>query len=516
MTEVLPVKKVSTSGGWSLGAFALSCILLPLMVDNQSFWIDETCSAIYAKMPNWESVVGLAERDDLAEPMQPLSVAVNWIWSRLFGIGELALRSQNLVWGILALLAIAILGFRMRMPWLPIIAVIQPFFWFYMNELRPYVGQIAIGSWLCLGAWEVYRSTKISPAAWWLVGCASLALMSSSVLAPLTLIPYAGFLCVLVLRCGIRLTRPPWGLLILSFVSISFLCLYYADVLSRGGGGVKMWSVSPINLAYMLYEVSGASALGPALQSIREAYYYEGISSLFTHDRQSLIASGLLAGFALITIGHGWLRKPNDRGQDFANSSTILVLATAILLVLAGALTSKAFWGRHLAPIFPFWVVALSVPLSNLLRKQAGAKAKFLAIALIAMLMAGSVSYGYGTKHAKSDVRSAASEGHLAVNNRLCIWWISDWRPAFFYGLPVNEYGQCTDPRFIVSRGEPTVLPTLAQPDIVIFSPRLLFQYRRGVEAELARRGQYSRDHSIRDFILYRRENGRGGPPMEL
>ncbi len=71
------------------------------------------------------------------------------------------MRAGNLLWGALALGAMYRVGRRLKLPWLPLLLAIQPYFWFYMNEARPYALEIACGSWL-LAALVEFHNRRVS------------------------------------------------------------------------------------------------------------------------------------------------------------------------------------------------------------------------------------------------------------------------------------------------------------------------------------------------------------------
>ena len=85
----------------------------------------------------------------------PLAMFFAWVTAQTLGTQEWQLRAINVLWNGLALLGMYRAGKRLQLPWLPLLLAIQPYFWFYSNEARPYSLQIACGAWRAL--WNSLR-----------------------------------------------------------------------------------------------------------------------------------------------------------------------------------------------------------------------------------------------------------------------------------------------------------------------------------------------------------------------
>ncbi|MFQ3577537.1 MAG: hypothetical protein SNJ52_00795 [Verrucomicrobiia bacterium] len=455
---------------------AAASALLFVMVDHQSFWIDETCSAIYAKQPTLENLVAFAKSDSLAEPLQPLSVITNWLWSRLSGTGEYALRAQNIVWGLVSLIAMALIGHRLQMPWLPLVLAIQPFFWIYTNELRPYAGQIAIGSWLALAVSAAFEKGALVPPTWRTLLWGLLALMISSVLAPLTLGPLLALLALWSLSHRWPFRPLPW--LTLGVVALSGLALgwYYLLVLRSGATGVRMWEISPLNLAYMGYEFVGALGFGPALAELREAYR-QGLLWDFLQNHR--LAFGLAALHGTLVGGFllaGWFGLKEASRRSLLLFGLAVCAAVAITLWMVGYLTQKAFWARHLAPVFPFFVVATGLAVRGCLGVPTpfGVATRLLAILTLSSFFASSLVIGFGSAHVKSDVRRAAELAREALDASQRVWWSGEMRAAIFYDVRVDS-DQSSPDLLVINRGDAEDVKDSLPPHLVVYSHREFF-----------------------------------------
>ncbi len=479
----------------------LSCLVLFVIVDNQSFWIDETCAAIYAQQASFSRLVGFAKFDTLAEPLQPLSVLCNWGWARVFGAGEWTLRAQNIVWGFLGLLGLYRTARITNIPWLPALMVIQPFFWFYTNELRPYAEQMAISCWLLLGVSMVVSDRRFTSKAWAILILSSLALAFTSVLALFTLAPLWTLLFLAAWKRRWSLRPMPIFLLAGSAVIFVLLYGYYYVIVKQGSGGVRMWTVTPLNLGYILYEFTGLSGLGPPLANIREFHRAGQLRELFATYLPHFALAGLLFTLLVLVGAAGYRKLWKNGSADLTTLCGLLVISLTLLLFGIGMAAQKAFWARHLSPVLGFYVFGLAACL------QAGWSVKILraiSFGLIALLIASSLSFGFSPVHAKDDVRGAAQNAQRALAEGKTVWWCGEWRAANVYGLPVTIFAQVTDPHFAVTGPEAERFSQLPQPDIVFFSNREFFHSREPVKEALARMG-LTKSTMEGGFIVFQR-----------
>ncbi len=155
-------------------------------VSRESLWIDEANSALKAMQPSlqgWWQVMVAEKGSDLQMPLYMLQI---WVWEKVFGHTEFALRAANIVWFCVGQLAVFwALRRHLRMAWITItLGLISPLLWFYLNDARPYVMQYAGACLLCAA---LVRATEdvaaaLRPGALWLFGAGLLVLSGSSLL----------------------------------------------------------------------------------------------------------------------------------------------------------------------------------------------------------------------------------------------------------------------------------------------------------------------------------------------
>src|SRR5712691_3819287 len=126
-------------------------LILFAMPSNDSLWIDEAATARLASQPTFQEWRAEMVTGHFSEHQMPLSMGIAWLMAQLVGTSEWQLRAVNILWGALAVLALCLAGRRLSILWLPLLLVLHPFFWYYMNEARPYALQIACGAWLFFG-----------------------------------------------------------------------------------------------------------------------------------------------------------------------------------------------------------------------------------------------------------------------------------------------------------------------------------------------------------------------------
>src|SRR5215471_242455 len=148
----------------------LALAILPLAVTNDSLWLDEGDTAMYALEPTFHSWCDRLLHDGQADCQMPLSMFCAWAVGKVVGTSEWQLRAVNIFWGALALVAMSRVGRRLQMPWLPLLLAVQPFFWFYLNEARPFALQLGCGAWLLAALVDfVYSRAGGTSWAWQLV-----------------------------------------------------------------------------------------------------------------------------------------------------------------------------------------------------------------------------------------------------------------------------------------------------------------------------------------------------------
>jgi mannosyltransferase len=117
----------------------LAAVIRILTIDNQSLWADEALTAYETHLPFGAMLNTVAH----VETTPPLYFVLIWIWAKVFGSGEVALRSISTLAGI-ALVPIAYLSARELVTrWAGVIAAafvaVNPFLIWFSQEARAYM-----------------------------------------------------------------------------------------------------------------------------------------------------------------------------------------------------------------------------------------------------------------------------------------------------------------------------------------------------------------------------------------
>ena len=126
------------------------------MTNNQSFWIDECCTALCAMQQGmegcWKKICEIGGSD----AQMAFYYYLLFLWHHLTGAeSEWMLRLFNIFWVFLSS------WFFRKEPKALVILLISPFFVYYSNELRPYMLQIAASCAVSMLFWQVSRGEPI-------------------------------------------------------------------------------------------------------------------------------------------------------------------------------------------------------------------------------------------------------------------------------------------------------------------------------------------------------------------
>jgi len=448
-------------------------LLLPA-VNNDSIDMDEAQTWDYARLGTFSEFVAELRSDSASEAQQPLGMLAWWGWAKVFGTSEFAMRSINWLWLAIALIPLGILGARLRLPWLPMLLAIQPFVWYSMNHARTPMMQVAAGALLLLGIHTVFRDRQLRLPAVCILVTGAVILCGASMLG---LIPLATILIGLTLHIfwnRIHLPAVAKSIILAFGFFLTLLVLYYLTTLFRGAGGAKIWAVSPMNLLFVAYEFLGFQGLGPGRQELRaiiKGFVPAWEMLPFLPGLLALAAAYTLLAFAAYK---SWLTKEFTtarpsilHGRVWLLGVGVTILSALILFVLAWVV-GFPFWGRHLAGVFPFWLVAIGLTLHwarQGIYRKAGRSAAW---ALIILLCISSAFIRLGAFHRHDDYRSAATEAKRLAAEGKSVWWVADHSGGAYYGLVLDPNIEPAQGR--ISYALNLASPPSEPPDVIILS----------------------------------------------
>ena len=476
-----------------------------LIPGNGSLWIDEAQTFHHVAQPTftalWRGILG----DQNSESLMPLGMFVAWLGGQILGTGEWQMRALNIHWGVLTVLAFVRLGSIWRAPWAPILVVVQPFFWYYGNEARPYVLQIAGGAWLAAGCAEVLQARRLDARTCLPILVSSAALVASTMFGIVTVVAVAMMLAVLWWNERWVITgraRLQFGLGVLWCTSLS---AYYIWKVATGAKGAKLWDVGLHNLGFALYEFLGFAGLGPGRDDLRQMGRAGGVEAavygLAVDPVWLLLLFALLSALA-VALRLTWQKQ--ERKREFFVYAGVWALVVGTTFI-ASVLARFPFWGRHLAPVFPFYCTLLVLGVESL-RRTPWPRALRVGVeaALLLMLASSAAQLRWSSRHARDDYRSATAIALTALQAGRDVWWLADPKAAAYYGLPFSGEGESPGKAAhlagsLVRKG--TALPV---PDMIVMSKRDVFDPGGDVARIITAQG-FRATHPLKAFTVWER-----------
>lgn len=483
----------------------LAVALMPLMITNESLWLDEGDTAIYAIQPSLSAWVGHLQNDVNADCQMPLTMFTSWLVGAAWGASEWALRGQNILFGAIALGAMYGIGKRSGQRWLPLLMAVQPFFWFYMDEARPYVAQIAGGAVLAWVVSLVCYEEKMRGRWLFLFSLAALGLFSTSMLSAVC-IASAFLACLIwggVPRVG-GIRRPAFHVFVV-WLLMALLLAYYIWTVLRGAEGTRIWGMDWKAIGFIGYELVGCLGLGPSLDDIRLAAQAGGILSLLSR----LALPGLLLGSAVALASFYYFsRSPRSSCErNHSRACLIVVLLVFVLMIATSIAIHKPLWARHLSSIFPFLVCLEAYWIKAAVSKRS-IFSQGLAVLFLLLLMASSCSVRFSPLFAKDDYRRAADIAKTTLSRGGEVWWSAAEYTAMFYHVPLDTKGEANFSAARVPRQIPDVnISTLPPPNVIIVTRSEVYDQNMGVRNFISRHG-YTIVEKPFNFLIYERRAG--------
>ncbi len=176
-----------------------------------------------------------------------------------------------------------------------------------------------------------------------------------------------------------------------------------------------------------------------------------------------LVGLGLCAVFAvagIVVLISGWRTLP---GNTRIVRVCCVMVAASVGILFAGALFAGfPFWGRHLAPLFPVYVLILGFLLHGSI--QSGKLGSISVWVLVTMLLISSVQLRFADAHAKDDYRQAAAIAKAMANDGRVVWWAADPLAGQYYGL----WPELADHRIRLSEIDQPLVDLRELPAVVI------------------------------------------------
>jgi mannosyltransferase len=343
-------------------------------LDVQSFWHDE---AVTAHRIIRHSLFATMGKVPGSESTPPLYYVLAWLWTRVFGVSEVGLRSLSALIGT-ATVPVAYLAARTlaprRAPALATcaLAAVSPVLVWYSQEARAYILLVLLGALSFLFFLRALRGGERRDIVWWAV--ASALALCTHYFAIFAVLPEAAWL----LRSRVVRARPA-----VSFVAVVGAALVPLAIHQKQQGHTS-W-ISSIPLHTRAGDLLKEFVIGPS-----------GSPTVAL----SILAGGLVAAaFVLLALKGGERERLDAR-------PALIVGGAAILLPLALALVGLDYF-------FPRNLIAAWLPLAALVGLGCGLAAAQrvgagIAVALCSTLLAITISINFNDRLQRPDWRGVA------------------------------------------------------------------------------------------------------------
>ncbi|HEV3128003.1 MAG TPA: glycosyltransferase family 39 protein [Solirubrobacteraceae bacterium] len=382
------------------GITLLGAILRFATISSQSYWLDEAATVHLAHLPLGQ----LLHQVRVSETTPPLYFIVAWLWAKLFGTGEVGLRSLSALLGIGAIPLTYACGRELISRWAGLLAAlfaaVSPFLIWYSQEARSYMLFAVLSGLSFLFFLRARRTGANRDIVWWAV-FSSLAMSTHF---------FAGFLVA------------PEGILLL------LRRRSRAVLLANSAVAAVQVAWLPLALSDTKHPLSWIKAF-PLGVRIKQVPVDLGLSSLF---QSSLVTGGLIAAAVLAVIVG--LLIVYGRAPRPGNAAVAAIVAACVILLPV-----------LLAPLGPDYVVPRNfipawIPLAVLLAAACTAPrtlpvgAALAALALGAFVWAG-IRIDQEPQYQRPDWRGVAAAVGRPAGTRAIVAYDSGFasRPLAVY-----------------------------------------------------------------------------------
>jgi hypothetical protein len=458
----------------------LALCVLPLAVSSDSLNLDEGDTVMYALQPDFHDFCHRLMIDQQADCQMPLAMFAAWFSGEVLGTkenwevrdfnnhGEWQLRAVNLLWGAAALLALSRIGARLKIPWLPLLLAVQPYFWYYLNEARPYALELGCGAWVLVALVEFILERAAGTAWAWTLAVAGFLTFCATMLAPLPVgaTVFAG--AWLAWRNGWRPERKAVLVLLAGLAACVPVAGYYVLTLRHGAQGAQVWHVDAKFVAYVFYELTGMGGIGLSYADIREIARSPQLVHELLARLPQLVLPAILGLLLAATFFLGLRRRGKTDERPLLLGIFLALAVTAGVFVAGSVVLQKAFWARHYAPVFPFYVTLLGLALAGVWN-HAQRWLRLLPLAACVLLAWSALDFRFAPALRKEDYRSSAEFVRPVLAEGKSIWWLASAYPAIFYGLDVSFFDPEANKLFIAFRSR-TDITKMPPPDLIVLN----------------------------------------------
>lgn len=372
------MKDKFSSRKWLIAAFGFALAAVLLALRGISLWPDE--SITYFAVNRSASALFRGFKDFSIAPAQcgmPLYMLIEWLWTHIFGMSELALRSSNLVLLLPYIVYSGLILKKLRLsPWYAGVFMLFSVIVFYINDARPYVLLAAMGMgfyyYAMLGDLND-RRTLNGMHLFCLLGMASHMMFAFAVFAYI-------LRCVDLLRRKALNVKLQFLKLLMWLPAYLLLLAYYYYVFTHAGEVNTAKAEALMGIGEVLYFLTGFGGLGLNRIVLRNKDF-----SGLTPVHMVLIGLMLVAWIASVICAV--LQRKQVKEAADCPSLPLMVLCAVLPLGMffaANVAAHTLFWHRHCIWMLPHVLVILCLLLDRMFRSG---KHAFRAVALLMIVM---------------------------------------------------------------------------------------------------------------------------------
>ncbi len=483
---------------WLLG------LVLILAVSQQSLWIDEFYTASnsgHASLREWWQGLATGLGSNLQTPCYMFFM---WLWVKVAGDSEWALRAAGLIWLVPGLVAMAS-GFPRRTQRMAVMlaAVTSAFVWYYAGEARPYAMQLGVS---CLVFAALHRLGREELSARqqsrWLSGFLFGFFMLcgvNSIGAIFSIAALAAAFILIPRRRLLDLWKTGWRRLLLTGLLLLALALFYVWTLSVGARASAVGATDWKTVAFVFYEQLGLTGLGPGRVELRQA----GIATLRPYIIQLTVYVVLIS----IVVAGGIRQALRQRPAKQVCALALAVALPAFFLFGVGFAVHFRVLGRHLTPLMPIWFSLMGLGLASFWG-GAGWMGRAVSAAYLVFSLGSCLSIRLAARHERDDYRDAAQYAKLALRQNQVVWWNADLEGAGYYKVPLAANGDGENTTIPLINPPADLLARLKRPGVIIVSKPDVFD-SSGTLAEYLARNQYRASAKFQAFTIWESKEGK-------
>ena len=379
-----------------IAAWAVSALVLVLSVKGNSIWMDE-CLTYIVSNESWKKVVNSVLFRGDAVSGTPLYFFVAYPWCRVFGFGEYAMRSINLLMIPPLLIGAGKLLRSMKLPqWMVVFFAFNPVLLFYMNEARPYAALFVCGLWCFL---FLLRGMEKGMSKWdtvWFffcfwIGCAlhmMFVFMGVAYLIILIWMKYTG-----TLRFREQICVWAWWIPAFLLLGAHFFHLVLCAPEVNSGKPVAFKSILQI-----IYFFSGLSGLGWSRNALRSM-------DLVVNTR--IVAETGLYILSVMAFAICCLRRKSVLSVRIL-LPTVCIASCLILFVGSNIVLKTRFWERHVIYLLPGCILVVAMLFHELWSPPRALAARVVSCCFLALLILSGINIVLMDYYRKDDYRGAA------------------------------------------------------------------------------------------------------------